>query len=479
MHLGNLLRSVSTAVILAVLVIGCEGGKTVDEQAAIGASVQSNLKREASPEVSGSDLAQLASGNSAFSFDLYRHLRQSEGNLFYSPYCISIALAMTYAGARGETESQMAETLSFTLPQDRLHPAFNAQDLELAIRGEGAGGKDGQGFRLNIVNALWGQEGYEFMAEFLDLLAENFGAGLWLVDYASKPEEARITINDWVSDQTEGRIEDLIPPGIINELTRLVLTNAIYFNAAWALPFDADQTEDGAFHLLDGGQVTVPMMHQTESFGYAQGDGYQAVELLYDGRELSMVVLLPDEGQFEAFEGLLDVRRIDDVMKNLAPTRLDLSMPRWEFESDFGLAETLVAMGMPVAFSLDADFAGMTGDRDLFIRDVVHRASVAVDEAGTEATATTAVIMQLRSVPQEPIEVSLDRPFIFLIRDIGRGAILVVGGVVDAAGDHRIAMTAAVAATAADGPVTVLGASAANVSWPSFFETLEAVWSSQ
>ncbi|MCK5434684.1 MAG: serpin family protein, partial [Dehalococcoidales bacterium] len=241
----------------------------------------------------------------------------------------------------------------------------------------------------------------------------------------------RLTINNWVSDQTEGRIEDLIPQGVIDALTRLVLTNAIYFNAAWEYPFDGDMTEDGPFYLLDGGEVIVPMMSQTESFGYAEGDEYQAVELPYDGGELSMVILLPQTGHFDAFEGSLDAQQVDAIMGRLEYSQVSLTMPKFEFESGFGLKETLAAMGMPVAFSRDADFSGMTGNRDLFIADVIHKAFVSVDEAGTEAAAATAVVMELTAVPEVPVEVTADRPFIFLIRDIETGTILFVGRIVD------------------------------------------------
>jgi serpin B len=249
-----------------------------------------------SPSVSAADREHLVGGNSMFAFDLYQYFKDEAGeaNLFYSPFSISVALAMTYSGARGGTEQQMADTLHFTLPQAQLHPAFNWLDLALASRGEGAKGKDDQGFRLNIVNAIWGQSGYKFLDTFLDALAVNYGAGLRLLDFASDSEASRLTINDWVSDQTEGRIEDLIPQGLINPVTRLVLTNAIYFNAAWAEPFKESQTKDGAFHLLDGVQVTVPMMWHSASYGYAKGGDYQAVELPYDGHELSMVILLPE-----------------------------------------------------------------------------------------------------------------------------------------------------------------------------------------
>jgi serpin B len=194
--------------------------------------LRSEKQRVTSPDIAPTDMIDLVAGNSAFAFDLYRALSAEDGNLFYSPYSISLALAMTYAGARGETAGQMANTLRFILSQDRLHSAFNGLDLELAGRGEGAEGTDGEGFRLSIVNALWGQEGFEFLQEFLDTVAENYGAGPRLLDFINAADDSRIVINDWVSEQTDGRIEDLIPQDVIDDLTRLVLTNAIFFDAA-------------------------------------------------------------------------------------------------------------------------------------------------------------------------------------------------------------------------------------------------------
>jgi len=392
--------------------------------------LQSNKQRVTSPVVPQDELETLVDGDSAFAFDLYQALREDDGNLFYSPYSISLALAMTYAGARGETEEQMANTLHFILPQNQLHSAFNSLDLELGRRGQDAK-EDGEGFRLHIVNAIWGQKDFEFLSEFLDLLAENYGAGLRILDFMKAPEQSRITINEWVSDQTEERIKDLIPQGLINTFTRLVLTNAIYFNAAWQHPFEENATNDGLFHLLDGGEVTVPMMRQAESFGYAEGDGYQVVELPYDGGELSMVILLPSLGQFELFEESINAQRVDDIMKNLNTREVALTMPKFESESSFNLKEMLTAMGMPVAFTDSADFSGMTGYRDLCIAEVVHKAFVSVDEAGTEAAAATAVVMRPTAMPVEPVEVTIDHPFIFLIRDIETGTILFVGRVVN------------------------------------------------
>jgi len=412
--------------IVSVLMVTLMLGLAACPHAAAGEFIKSDKQRDTVPEVNESELATLVDGNSAFAFNLYQQLRDEEGNLFYSPYSISLALAMTYAGARGETEQQMADALRFTLPQNQLRPAFNALALELDSRGEGAKGKDGEGFRLNIVNAIWGQKDYQFLAAYLDTLAVNYGAGLRVLDFVGAPEESRVTINDWVSQQTEDRIEDLIPPGLINPATRLVLTNAIYFNAAWLYPFEEDLTGDGVFHLLDGSEVTVSMMRQTESLGYAEGDGYQAVELPYDGNELSMVILLPASGQFETFEAALDAAQVEGIIGSLDNREVSLTMPKFEFDSSFSLREALSALGMPIAFSEGADFSGMTGNRDLFIADVVHKAFVSVDEAGTEAAAASAVMMELTAMP-ETVEVTIDRPFIFLIRDIETGAILFVG----------------------------------------------------
>jgi serpin B len=393
--------------------------------------IESDKERIKSPDVSPADVATLVDGNTAFSFDLFQELKSEDGNMFYSPYSISLALAMTYAGAWGETEQQMADTLHYDLSQDNLHPAFNYLDMELAKRGEGARGKDDEGFRLNIVNAIWGQKDFTFLPEFLDTLAENYGAGLRLLDFINETEKSRITINDLVSDETEGRIQDLIPQGQLDAATRLVLTNAIYFNAAWQYRFEKSMTSDSVFHLLNGQDINVPMMRQTESFGYTTGDGYQAVELQYDGGELSMVILLPDPGEYDSFEDQLNVENTNEIINRLQYTQVALAMPKFEFESEFKMKDTLSRMGMPVAFSPSADFSGMTGGKELYIDQVIHKAFVSVDEAGTEAAAATAVDMKLTSMPAEPVNVTIDHPFIFLIRDIETGTILFVGRVMN------------------------------------------------
>ncbi len=396
-----------------------------------GEVAASDKPREKSPDVSGEELAELVAGNTAFAFDFYQAVRGEEGNLFYSPYSISAALAMLYAGSAGTTEQQIGDTFHFTLDQDTLHPAFNALDLALESRGEGAEGQDGEGFRLNIANALWGEQEYTFLDTFLDVLAENYGAGMRLLDFKNKPEASRLTINDWVSHMTEGRIQDLIPQGLITTLTRLVLTNAIYFNAAWKAPFPEETTRDAPFYLLDGSEIQVETMSQQASFPVAERPDCLAVELPYDGGELSMVIMVPPEGTFEKFEASLDSGKVQEIVDSLSLEHVQLQMPKFTFRSDFKIAQTLADMGMPIAFDPPpvpcADLSGIDGTRELYVTDVLHKAYVSVNEAGTEAAAATAVVVGVTSIP--PL-CAVNRPFIFFIRDIETGAVLFVGRVV-------------------------------------------------
>ena len=400
------------------------------------AELRSDKDRSAST-VGAAGLDELVRGNNAFAFDLDHALSGREGNLFYSPFSISQALAMTSAGARGETLRQTADTLHHRLPQGELHPAFNALDRTLASRGKEPGGtpndagEAGQYFRLNIANALWGQQGYEFLPDFLDVLAANYGAGMMAVDFVGVPDESRVRINDWVSDETSGKVNDLLPPGVIDRSTRLVLTNAIYFNASWLWPFSPRDTEARPFHLDGGGTVSVPMMTETtkDFYGYAKGNRYQAVDLPYSWGELSMTILLPHEGKLGELEDSLDSAMLDRIIDEIEIDYITLTMPLFQFESKFSLGDTLAGMGMPDAFGAEADFSGMTRSRDLWISEVVHKAFVSVDEKGTEAAAATGAVMLLSGPSKEPIEVTVDRPFIFLIRDTGTGTILFLGRV--------------------------------------------------
>ena len=429
------LIAIAMCLTAAALLAACGEGQ---ETGAMSSEVRSDRER-AAPSASPTEVAGLVNGNSTFAFDLFHALKAQDGNLFYSPHSISLALAMTYGGAGGQTERQMADTLHFLLPEDRLHPAFNALAQELGSRGEATQDRAGERFRLNIVNAVWGQQGHPFRESFLDVLAESYGAGVRSADFRAAPEESRLAMNDWVAENTEDRIRDLIPPDVINPLTRMVLTNAIYFNASWSYPFSESDTRERPFHLLDGGSVVVPMMRTSEDFGYAAGEGYQAVDLPYTGHELSMTVIVPDRGRFRDFEDSLDAALARRIVADLGLRHVTLDLPKFGFESQFRLSEPLKSMGMSDAFdSVASDFSGMDGRSCLagdpgclYIREVVHKAFVSVDEAGTEAAAATGVVMQTESAPQNPVAVTVDRPFVFLIRDRDTGAILFVGHVVD------------------------------------------------
>lgn len=372
-------------------------------------------------DVNEEDLRELSSGNSSFAFDLYRALGEEEGNIFFSPYSISAALAMTYAGAEGTTEADMAEVLRFTLPENRLHPAFNLTDQRLTALSE-----EDSSFSLHIVNALWGQTGYEFLPEFLGVLAANYGADMRLLDFSEDAELCREIINEWVVEQTEGKIENLIPQNLLTSATTLVLTNAIYFKAQWLLPFDAMGTHDRDFTLMDGELITVRMMNQAEHFQVATGDGYMAAELPYSNRRASMLVIVPDENCFFEVEERLGNDFIAEITGNLTDENLHLCMPKFETVSAFQLENVLSDMGMASAFGMSADFSGMDGTLSLYIASVIHKAFVCVDESGTEAAAATAVLMQKEN-GESSVEFIVDRPFIYLIRDRGTGTILFIG----------------------------------------------------
>lgn len=424
MKLGYSALRILVLAAVVVVVLATLGAVVLGSHGSSGEEFyRSSLSRNTNPSVPRDDLAELVGGSSGFALELYQEVRGSEGNLFFSPYSISLALAMTYAGARGSTAQEMAEVLHFTLPQERLHPAFNALDLALM-------GQNSENFRLNIANSIWGQVGFEFKQEFLDVLALNYGAGLRGLNFRENPEAARVRINDWVSEQTRGKIKDLIPPGAVDTLTRLVLTNAIYFNAMWRYPFSENLTADGTFTLLGGSQVTVPMMSwpEGEVVRYARGEGYQAVELPYRDTTTAMLVILPED--FEEFEAGLTAARLGEIVGGLESRNVIVKMPKFRFEFPLDLTETLAGMGMATAFSDQADFTGMAEDR-LQISKVLHKAFISVDERGTEAAAATAVIMELTAVPTPPTTVSIDRPFLLLIHDTDTGAILFMGRVLD------------------------------------------------
>lgn len=415
---------------LSLIACGVSPSATVDSDDTPTPTAESDDSGDTPQDVGKPTLSELVEGNNAFAFDLYQAVRNEDGNLFYSPYSISAALAMTYAGARSSTEEQMANVLHYTLPQDQLHPAFSY--LEHRLTDQEADGKEQEeDFILRIANSIWGHDGYSFLPEYLDLIAENYGADLRTVDFedAKNREQARLAINDWISEQTEGKIEELILDEMLTAATRLVLANAVYFKANWEDPF-SNATRDDEFYLLDGSAVIVPMMSRKGFANYFEGAGFQAIELPYKGERLQMVVLLPAEGRFDDIESSLDSDFVKSLLRGFASENIKLYLPRFEYEASFSLADTLAEMGMPDAFAkYQADFSGIAEmPPSLFITHVEHKAFIAVDETGTEAAAATGVVAEAAS---EPVVVEVNRPFIFFIRDRDSGAIMFVGRVLN------------------------------------------------
>jgi len=387
------------------------------------------------PSAVDPDQAEVVDGNNAFAVDLYAQLKSQQGNLFFSPERISTALAMTYAGARGDTAAEMAKTLHFTLPPKKLHPAMAAllRDRN-AVHG---------GYELKAANALWGQQGYAFLDDFLTMTRDNYGAGLNQADFKGATEDARLTINSWVEQQTENKIKELLQPGLLTKETRLVLTNAIYFKGDWQTQFKKEDTKDQDFHVSAAQNVKTPLMHMTKGFNYFDGSTFQALEIPYKDKKLSMIIFLPnDVDGLPAFEQLLTADKSQQWLGQLQPCpEVIVTMPKFKMEAQFGLKEVLIAMGMGQAFDIRAaDFTGimsrevMQRDGNLSISAVVHKADVDVNEEGTEASAATAVVSISKKVktatPPPPI-FRADHPFLFLIRDNRSGSILFMGRVTD------------------------------------------------
>ena len=424
----------ATCVLSALFSVALAGCGNAENPAQKIDTARSPVQRVADPQVSVDDSTKLASDNAGFAFDVYKQLILTNTNLVFSPASISIALAMTYAGAAGTTATEMAQTLHFTLPPERLHPAFNALDQTLASRGQGQLGADGGPMRLNIVNALWAEKTYTFRSDFLDTLAANYGAGVNLLDFLHAPDPSRLTINAWVSDQTNGKIKDLLPADSIDSSTALVLTDAVYFNAAWKTPFDPNDSYDGSFALLVGGSVTVKFMNATlDSLPAMQGMDYVAASLPYADDRLSLLVVVPDQGKFSQVESSLDASTLGTWAAGLTSLRVGLNLPRFRVETGASLVAILKTLGMQSAFVPGAaDFSGMDGTQSLCIGDVVHKAFIDVAEKGTEAAAATGVVMQTVSMPAPPdLVVNADRPFLYFLRDQPTGAILFMGRVLD------------------------------------------------
>ena len=434
--------SISSALIAGALA-GCTA--PTNSRAEIDASTPSTPAVQ--PDVEADIPDELVTDTNAFTFDLFDELRTADDaeNLMVSPISATIALAMTYAGAGGPTREQMREGLGYTLDDRQLHAAFNELQRTLADRGENIdeenlpseydGDDEPVPFELSLVNAIWGQEGFPFREEYLTTLENHYGGGLNQVDFTENPDSIREAINGWIADQTDDRIEELLPGGSITSQTVLVLTNAIYFMANWLHPFDEERTEPAEFTALDGSVSTVQMMSQDVKVPAATVDGAQAVELPYIGGTTGMLIVVPPAGEFDAYERTFDAQRLVRIVDALESQRGYVNLPRFEFDSEFELKRSLEALGMTDAFDPDAaDFSRMAdlsaAGGNLFVDQVYHDTYVGVDERGTEAAAATGSVVNLVSMP--PTLLDANRPFLFLVRDRPTGTVLFAGHVVDA-----------------------------------------------
>lgn len=378
--------------------------------------------------LAAADRTAVAEGNNVFAVALYGRLRNQKGNLFFSPESISTALAMAYAGARGTTAAEMAKTLHFTLPPDKLHPAMGAllHDLNAAH----------EGYQLSVANALWAQQGYTFLDAFLNVLKTDYSAGLNQLNFKGATEAARRTINQWVEQKTQDKIKDLLQPGALRPDTRLVLTNAIYFKGDWETQFDKAQTKNEDFHLSPAQTATAPLMHREGRFNYFDGGSFQVLEVPYKGKELSLIIFLPkDSGGLPVLEQSLTDSNLQQWLRQLVSVpKVIVTMPKFKVTQEFELGSTLSAMGMPQAFASNADFSGMTGHRDFAISEVIHKAYIDLNEEGTEAAAATAVTMRalaMRAPEGPPPVFRADHPFVFMIRDNRSASILFMGRMAD------------------------------------------------
>jgi len=398
-----------------------------------------SLAMDNPPEKENMNKKIIVEGNNKFALELFAKLQSTKGNLFFSPYSISTALAMAHAGARNETESQMAGVLHFPVPVNRGTDSSSkslpdkqqfASSFGNIIKDLNKRGQKGS-YTLTVANALWGQKDYGFLEDFLELIQTSYDGRLNEVDFITATETARQTINAWVEEKTNDKIKNLISKGVLDSMTRLVLTNAIYFKGNWARQFKEDRTQDAPFTLTDGQKIDVAMMNQKAEFGYLETDTFQALELPYVDDELSMVILLPKQlDALDEFEKTLTPENLPLWLAKIHKREVVVFVPKFKMTSQFSLASVLKSMGMQDAFSSNADFSGINGKKDLFISAVIHKAYVEVNEEGTEAAAATGVVMRLTSIGPAPIPVfRADHPFLFLIRDNLSGSILFIGRV--------------------------------------------------
>jgi serpin B len=378
-----------------------------------------------SADYSVEDLAY--SGNE-FAISMYKELGKETENMVFSPVSISSALAIAYAGAKNLTAREMSHALNFPADQSSLHAAFRDFLDSLTIAGQE------KGTELSIANGLWVQDDYALLPEFTELGETYYSAKIENLSFKSYPEQekSRKKINSWIEKQTNQKIKNLIPEGVLTELTRLIITNAVYFNGNWTKPFKKAKTTESIFHISSGKSVKTDFMHQKEVVGYYEDQEIQAIQLLYKGEKHSMIILLPRETEgWKLISNIFTLERFDIIRNGFTMNEVEMAIPRYTIENEFGLKEMLKKLGMKEAFSNDADFSGITGQTDLTIDNVLHKAFIEVNETGTEAAAATAVIMALKSAyEEESIRFIADHPFLYFITDLTTGSIIFMGRLV-------------------------------------------------
>ncbi len=410
------------------------------------AAARSQLARDMNPSVTETELANLAKGNTAFALDLLRVVRQDSSvankNLFMSPTSISLALAMTFAGAEGNTAEEMAKALHFTLPRERLFPAFNALDLALRRRAEtalasaqreadAASPPKAEDFRLHVVNSIWGDKTIVFEAPFLDTLATSFGAGVYLADFVNAANSERQRINQWVSDETRNRINDLLPDGSVDPSTAATIVNALHLKLPWQKTFTQAATHAGTFVKGDGTPVETPFMVQVAPMNYAETETAVALGIPLKGEEVEVVVVVPKDGNLSAWEDALSPDSLSALLTTFTTEHVSLELPKFLFTSPtVPLRTTLQALGMNDAFE-NANFRGMTVSDSVKISDVYHKAMVGIDEHGVEAAAATAVVMGRAAAALDPKRVVVDHPFFIAIRDRPTNTLIFAGHIAD------------------------------------------------
>lgn len=427
-HLPGTFLILCLALIQGMAFTGCRSQKKSAGESAPGAAGAAGADRAAiAAGTAGFTSASLAEAGNHFAIDLFKQIQTDSDNLIFSPYSINTVLWMCYAGAGGTTAEQMRDVLY--LPAE-AQPEPAAKELNSRI----LSADTLPGTEISLANAIWAQEGFGFLPEYLEKIGKWYDAPLTEMDFVNslRREDARQRINGWVEENTRQKIKDLIGPDVLHENTRMVLTNAIYFNGKWQWAFNKESTRPSIFHVSTRQSVMTDFMHLTRTFPYYEDDEVQALRLAYQGERLSMTILLPRavEG-WEMISRILDNERLQNMEEHFRSAEVYLSLPKFTFEEKMNLSKELSAMGMDKAFSREADFSRMNGEKNLYIDEVIHKAFIDVSESGTEAAAATGAVISLKSaLRDEPLRFNADHPFLYLIRDHQTGCILFIGRLV-------------------------------------------------